>query len=434
MRKSLLILSLVAANLCSMPAVAAPMESETAAPTASEAVQPESALSAQPESSASVQSKTTTTAVSFSIGTPSSRPDDNVISFQPIGRVLLDAAAYGGNDGEEFNAGATISEARLGVIARYGKWTGKVELGYSYGQFAARDLYVQYNFKPNLFVCAGNFIHPYGLQSATSSSMKISFEEPTSSAVFNFARLVGINFTYYNNRAYAALSANVESASLLHPTNELGRTGYGCLSRFVWHPISGAGEVVQFGFSYCMQSPQYNSDKNLSHHVWTSSAYFPTKVARVKAVEAVVTDACNYINFTPELLLNFGGMALEAQYFYSRVNRHNDLQAFNGWGAYGALRGLVRGGKYRYNNAMAALATPSAGSVELVALYNHTNLSHRQSGIFGGRINDVSLTANWYVNKYVIWRFRAGYTHRWDHSSLPTVDLGSFQTRLQILF
>ena len=80
------------------------------------------------------------------------------------------------------------------------------------------------------------------------------------------------------------------------------------------------------------------------------------------------------------------------------------------------------------------LATPAPKSLELVLSYNYTTLTSPKADIWGGRLNDVSATVNYYINKYMIFRFRYAYTHRWDSDLGPKRDLSTFLARLQIIF
>lgn len=358
---------------------------------------------------------------------------ENVISIQPTGRILMDGAAYASDD-DRFKAGVAFPDIRIGVKARYGKWRACIDVGYAFDKVSLKDVYLQYDFSPAFMLRAGSFIHQFTLQSASSSSMKISMEEPTSNEAFNFPRLIGLMGVYDKGEFFGSLSLNVESKAIKKHANELGKTGWGGLSRLVWRPVDRKGSVAQIGMSLALQSAQYNDDPALNHRSVGISANFPTRVNSVSAIDALVTDARNSFRFSPELLLAVGRVALESQYYHMRVNRHDGLEAFTAWGAYGMLRGLLKGDCYSYSHADAALATPAPKSLELVLLYNHTTLSDAQTGIYGGRVNDISLTANWYINKYIIWRLRAGYTHRWDRDAMPDVDLGAFQTRLQIIF
>lgn len=357
----------------------------------------------------------------------------NVIVIQPTGRILMDAAAYATND-DEFKAGVAIPDVRAGVKASYGKWKAKVDIGYAFSKLSLKDIFLEYDFTPSFLLRAGSFIHQFGLQSATSSSMKVSMEEPTSNETFNFPRMIGVMAQYDEGQFFGTFSLNVESNAVKMHANEMGKTGYGGMSRLVWRPRHEHGFVAQVGMSFALQTAQYNSDPALNHRSVQIGANFPTRVNSISMINALVPEARNSFRFSPELLFNVGRIALEAQYYYMRVNRHDDLNAFTGWGAYGMLRGIAIGGDYKYSHADAGLATPAPKTLELVLLYNHTSLSCAKAGILGGRVNDVSLTANWYINKFMIWRFRAGYTHRWDRAATPDVNLGAFQTRLQIIF
>lgn len=357
----------------------------------------------------------------------------NTITIQPTGLLLMDAAAYCGNS-DEIKAGVAIPDVRIGLKAGYNNWKARVDMGFAYGKVNLKDIYLQYNFNPNVFIKGGYFIHNYGLQTSYSSTMKSSMEESTSNEAFSFLRLLGVMAVYDKGQFFGALSLNAESNAMKLHANEMGKTGWGGLTRLAWRPYHDNGAVAQVGISFALQTAQYNTNPNFNHRSVVFGANFPTRINTVSAANAFVAEAKNSFRFSPELLLNFGRVALESQYFYNRVNRHDDLEAFTGWGAYGLLRGIAIGGDYRYNHTDANLAAPSPKSLELVLQYNYTSLSNLKAGIFGGRVNDISLTANWYINKFMIWRLRAGYTHRFDCATMPDVDLGTFQTRLQFIF
>ena len=100
--------------------------------------------------------------------------DEPKLKVSPTGRILLDGALFAGNYGDLFKPGLAIPDARAGVKASYGNWTAKVDIGYAYGKVGLKDIYIEYNFDDENLIRGGNFIHQYGLQSATSSSMKVT--------------------------------------------------------------------------------------------------------------------------------------------------------------------------------------------------------------------------------------------------------------------
>lgn len=357
---------------------------------------------------------------------------DEKIKLTPIGRALVDAAAYMTGD-DRFAAGAAIPEARLGLRGAYRDFKAKVEVGVSYGKLTLKDIYIEADFGENWLVRAGNFIHQYGLQSAYNVSMKSTMEMPVSNSVFDLPRSIGVMGTYCSPYWLLSATVGVESRASLLSSTEMGKTGWGIDGRFVWRPRHDDGYIVQIGWSGAYLTPQYNADAELNHESVTLNGNFPTSVARVSAVGADVTDARVYFKFTPELLIAKGRLALESQYYYGHVFRRNKND-YTAYGAYAILRGIIKGDGYRYYSPDARLDTPSPKSFELSLCYNYTCLTDRSAGISGGRVSDISCTLNWYINRYVIWRLRGGYSHSWDRADTDPVNLGSIQTRLQIIF
>lgn len=356
------------------------------------------------------------------------------LKISPTGRILLDGALYAGKTHDLFAPGVALTDASMGVKASYGKWAAKIDIGYSYGKVGLKDIYLQYNFNDENLLRGGNFIHQYGLQSSTSSSMKCTMEEPTSNEVFNAPRQLGIMYIHSADKWLATGSLHVEPQSSILRANDMHKQGYGVLSRVIARPTHEDGITVQLGISGGFGTPQYDSDKNLNHHIFEIGGNFPTRVNKVKAVNATVDNAMNMLKFTPELLLSYNNFALEAQYFFNRYNRRQHFHAFTGQGAYVTLRSLLSGDKYGYSMTDGSLATPAPKSLELVINYNYTTLTDTKALIGGGRINDLSAAVNYYINKYMLCRFRYAYTHRWDCAIGPKVDLSSFQARMQIIF
>lgn len=358
------------------------------------------------------------------------------LKVTPTGRILMDAAAYTSNEKELFPAGVAIPDARIGVKASYGKWGAKVDMGFAYGKVSLKDIYFSHQFDPNNQIKFGYFIHQFGLQSATSSSMKISMEEPMVNEALNNPRMLGIQYTYDKSQFFATASLYAESKAMQLHSNELRKTGYGGLTRLVWRPLMAApgqnGNMAQVGISFQVGSGEYGDADN--HNSYSISANFPTRVAKVQAIGATVDNVNCVFKFTPELLLAHRNFALEAQYYYVSLGRKYDLAAYKAWGAYGMLRCLAIGGDYAYSHGDAGIATPRPKSLEFVLGYSYTNTSDSKVHICGGRAQDLFLTANWYINKYMIWRVRAGYTHRFDRTAAPDVNLGALQTRFQIIF
>lgn len=356
------------------------------------------------------------------------------IKIQPTGRILMDGAIYATDEHDLFKTGVAVPDARLGVKATYGNWKAKVDVGFAYGKVGLKDIFFEYDFNESNLLRLGSFIHQYGLQSATSSSMKCTMEEPTSNEIFNNPRQIGLMYVHSADKFFATASAHVEPQAMILTPTQTNEQGYGLMSRLVYRPIHSDGVVVQAGISGGFATPSHKDVDGRKEAIFSFNGNFPTRVNKVSALGATVDEAMNQFKFTPELLLSYGPLALESQYFYNQVNRRNNLNHFTGQGAYVTARGLILGGNYGYSMADAGLATPGKGALECVLSYNYTDLVDQKAGIFGGRINDLSCTFNYYINKYMIARFRYSYTHRWDRAGEPSVDLNAFQLRLQVIF
>ena len=353
----------------------------------------------------------------------------------PTGRILLDGALYASPQKEMFKDGVAIPDVRLGAKMSYGKWSAKVDIGYAYGKVGLKDIFIQYTFNEKNLIKGGSFIHQYGLQSSTSSSMKPTMEEPVSNAIFNDPRQLGVMYEHSGDKFLATASAHVEPSAttfILKPT-QFTQEGYGFRSRLVARPFHTDGKIAQVGISGAFGTPQRTNDPD-THDSFQFKSNFPTRVAQVTALDAKVDHAMNLWKFTPELLLAYKKVALESQYYFVRVNRRQDLHAFTGQGAYVTLRGIILGGDYGYNMIDGGIATPAPKTLEVVADYNYTKASDAAAGIHGGRLNDFSLTFNYYINKWMIARLHYSYTHTWDRTGVEPITLNGFMARLQVIF
>lgn len=365
--------------------------------------------------------------------------DTPKFEIRPTGRILIDGALYASPQKSDFKDGVAIPDARLGVKMKYGKWDAKIDVGFAYNKVGLKDLYIGYNFNDKSLIRVGSFIHQYGLQSATSSSMKCTMEEPVSNAVFNDSRQLGVMYVYYPDKFLITASAHAEpsATTVILTPDQFTQEGYGFRSRMVYRPIHSDGVTVQVGVSGGFASPQRHADIDGVdvHDGFQFKSNFPTRVSQVTALNAVVDHSMNLWKFTPELLLSYGRVALESQYFYNQVNRRNNLHHFTGQGAYAIARGLLFGDtRYGYSLYDGGLTTPGPKTLECVLGYNYTKLSDAKAGIFGGRMNDFSVTFNYYINKYMTARLHYSYTHTWDRAGQKSMTLNGFMARLQVLF
>ena len=357
------------------------------------------------------------------------------VEIKSVGRIHFDGGVLGANNyHNEFVSGIALADFRAGLLMRYRQWKSKIEMGYANQALSVKDVFIEYDFNKHTLLRGGYFLHQFGMQSVFGASAKISMEEPLSNSAFYNNRLVGLMLMHQKDKFFGTLSLFAENEAMKKSADKTGSQGMGMMSRLLYRLHREEGNIFHIGISGAFETPRYNKDAALNHSSYILKTYFPTRIAKVTAQEATINNATFLYKFSPELLLAKGHWGLEAQYYYLNVNRKNGFEAFDASGAYAMVRTIIKGNPYAYADADAVMATPKAGAMELVAGYNYTDLSNSKAGILGGRLNDYSLTFNYYINKYVIWRVRTSYTSVGYHKDRENTNLGLIETRLQIKF
>ena len=361
-------------------------------------------------------------------------------SIKPTGRILMDGAVYmGGNskiendEDTKFVDGVAIPDLRLGAKASYGKWKAKIDVGFGYGKVGLKDTYIEYDINENNFIRGGYFVPQWGLNSETSSSMKPSYEEPSSNEFFYAnPRLLALMWVYDKGQYFAGTSVFTEANAMKKNATEMGKQSWGVQTRLLYRPKHIDGDVLQLGCSF-----NYSSPDNEEHNGFNYSANFPSRVSKVTDLSATIDHAKGSFKLSPEFLLIKGNMAFEAQYYYMNVIRKDGFKNFKAHGAYGMFRALLIGSQYTYTHTDAGVATPAAGSLEMVLGYNYTKGSDSSAAVWGGISQDANCTFNYYVNSWMIARLRYSYTTVRDRkveNLLPKRHVNILEARLQIIF
>lgn len=407
------------------------------------------------------------------------------IRIAPVGRVLLDGGVFVTPDKEMQRPGVVLPDVSVGGVMNIGKWDVRLDVGFNFKQIGFRDVFFRYTFNDRMFFKIGHFHQPYGLQSATTNTFKVSMEQPIVNKVLNEDRQLGAMYEYADSLFFAAFSAHADTQSALGRlslTDGKIAEGYGLQTRLAIHPICRAGRILQVGISGAYTLPPVTmkgattaADGSLIEgektRSFSYSAPFPTRVFNETALSAVVSHARNSWSFSPELLAAFGPVALESQYYFRQVNRSPETNLASGsaatpasssaatsdaassknhpyqsYGAYAIVRGLLLGGDYKYSTTTGALVNPGKGALELVGMYNYVNLIDSRAGIHGGRLQGFSATINWYINRFMILRLQYSHTYAWHRPaafplSAPTSpsfaaprQLNALQFRLQVNF
>lgn len=358
---------------------------------------------------------------------------ENKLVVKPSGRILMDAAFLSSSNkavDEQCVDGVNVPDIRIGMKVSYGKWEGKADIGYARGSVSPKDIFIQYNFNKQNFLRGGYFVHQFGYQSATSSSFKVSMEEPETHSAFGVGgRLVGLMYEHSDNKFMGTGSVYTDAQSFKKQTNHTGYQGSGFLTRLVYHPLIEKGNLFHVGIGLNYELAAENRS-NMEF-----KAPYPVRVAGINAIGAKITDAKSDFKFSGEVMAAKGHVGIEGQYIFMNVDRKGDAKSYNAWGAYGNLRFLLNN-EYEYVKNDAGIATPAPKSWELVAAYNYTDMNDAKAGFHGGKLSDWALTMNYYINKYMIWRVsghivRAGES---DYSGFNKNTFRVIETRLQFKF
>lgn len=358
---------------------------------------------------------------------------ENKLVVKPSGRILMDAAFLNSSNkavDEQCVDGVNVPDIRIGMKVSYGKWEGKADIGYARGSVSPKDIFIQYNFNKENFLRGGYFVHQFGYQSSTSSSFKVSMEEPETHSAFGVGgRLVGLMYEHSDNKFMGTGSVYTDAQSFKKQTNQTGYQGTGLLTRLVYHPLIEKGNLFHVGIGLNYELAAENRS-NMEF-----KAPYPVRVAGINAIGAKITDAKSDFKFSGELMAAKGHVGIEGQYIFMNVDRKGDAKSYNAWGAYGNLRFLLNN-EYEYVKNDAGIATPAPKSWELVAAYNYTDMNDAKAGFHGGKLSDWALTMNYYINKYMIWRVsghivRAGES---DYSGFNKNTFRVIETRLQFKF
>lgn len=393
------------------------------------------------------------------IGTAAFAQEDKLV-VKPSGRLLFDGALMNSSNdevNEQTQGGLSIPDVRLGAKAKYGKWEAKFDIGYARQSLSLKDVFIQYNFDKKNFLRGGYFVHQFGYQSATSSSFKVSMEEPeTHSLLGSGSRLLGVMFVHEADKFHGAFSLYSDNASMKNNT----RTGYqgnGAMTRLLYVPFTERGKIFQFGVGGAYDHKR--KDRALT---WSSN--YPDRVSSTTAIGADGAKLGLDYSFkvTSELALAKKWFGLEAQYIFMTAHRDKDAQVnqnaatayrtatgnelklknYKAWGAYANARFLLNS-EYSYVSGDAGIATPDPKSWEIVAAYNYSDMNsgnRSEDGGYnyynGGRLCDYSLTMNYYINKYFLWRVSAHYVHSGEseYTGFGKNDYKVLETRLQIKF
>lgn len=363
---------------------------------------------------------------------------DEKVKFSPSARIYLDGATFL-EDKTDLSNGVNIPDVRLGFKADYQQWSVKVDMGFGKGKVAAKDVFLQYNLNKTSHLKAGHFYEPFGAERIESSSRTKFMTRNATSNAFAPGRNIGVAYTGWSNMLWYSAGLFADGGALAN--SKEGDDGYAATGRFVVSPLRTEGAVFHIGLGGTLRTADANGreevDGVLRDKVRSISykAGLNTNIESVNPIAVSISDANYQAKYGVELIGALGPVSLQSEYFHSNVRRNNDKATYQAKGAYGQLGFLLTGQKYSYSSSSAMLARPANKSLELVARFNYTDMDDKRSGIYGGTIRDWSLAANYYLNKFIMFRANYSYMSMGDYNpALASEKVHAIQGRIQVAF
>lgn len=360
---------------------------------------------------------------------------DESVKITPMGRFYLDGASYI-EDETDLSNGVYLSDIRLGLKAKYKQFDIKVDIGFAGSKVGAKDVFLQYNLNKSSYVRTGHFAEPFGIDHMESSANIKFITANASSFAFSPGRKLGAEYIGWNKYMWVGAGLFADSDALNNSVD--GDDGYSATGRFVFNPLQQPGKIFHVGLSGSYRKADangYDADGKQNDKVIAYSSRLNTNIEKRKVLNAVISDADYQAKYAVELMGAYGPVFLQAEYFNSLVERKHDLPAYRASGAYAQMGFLAIGGNYTYSSSWARMGTPKPKSLEFALRYNYTDLDNDHSGIKGGRLSDWSFAANYYLNKYVMFRLNYSYMNVGKNNPLAAgEDISSVQARVQVVF
>ncbi|MCI2087667.1 MAG: OprO/OprP family phosphate-selective porin [Prevotella sp.] len=366
------------------------------------------------------------------------------LSLKVSGRGYIDGTQVIQNSDEHEPSGVSISDLRIGVSGKWENWSAKIDLGYAQKKISYKDIYLQYNFKPNSYARIGHYAEPIGIDYMESSGNIKFIDAGIVQQAFAPGRRLGIEYIGWNKGLWVGAGA-FDDANFSNKRNgqEAG-DGYSLTGRVVYAPMYNPGSIFHIGIATSYRVPtagSYQDDRIDSYGCTLGSPVISDEFNT-----ASVEHAKHNLRLGTELIAAYNRIAIQSEYMYSNTSRTNtvsDLKSYKAWGAYGQVAIQLIGQPYEYSQSWARLALPEPGSLELAVRFAHVDLEDPEAGLgvhelttnngkilqVGRITNQLTVGLNYYYKPFL--RFKLDY----DNSHLRGMESFNMITgRIQFFF
>lgn len=260
----------------------------------------------------------------------------------------------------------------------------------------------------------GQFITPFGMDGLTSAR-ELTFLERAVPFTFLLFRQIGM--MYHGTSEDDSVTWSI--AGFRYPTgpwgSSIGDSGYGMSARFTGLLYDeGEDGAVHLGGGFVFADPAENLLR------YRNLPEFSILLAPA-LVDTGFMDVNHFFNMNAELATTCGPFHAQSEIFFAFTDQMDGTQTVFP-GAYAQVAWILTGEHrpYKYKSGVLGRVIPDhpfgkcgIGAWEIAGRWSYLDLN--DENILGGRVNDLSLGMNWYLNKNT--KFQFNYIHSFLDSS-----------------
>ncbi len=328
---------------------------------------------------------------------------DGKYSFQPFGRVHLDATHFD-DDMKDHASNANFRRARLGMKGNLGEdFKYKSEIDFAEEAVNFKEVTLTYTGLDAADIKVGHQKPAFGMEQNTSSNYIMFTERSAPTNAFTRDEEIGAN-----------VLAGGDNWSL---------TG-GIFNEDAGNDDTGEDEdiTVDIRGSVNVLGMTNNTGDNVLHIGGGISHRYPTGTINFDAKPAgdgddiIDTGAIGSVDdvgvYGVELAAVFGPVSFQGEYFMTDVSRSGGMPDAEFDGHYAQAGWFITGESRPYKgkignfsrvkpNKPFSLSEGGPGAWEVLARYENVDLNDDSAGIMGGELDNVSVGVNWHLTDHV---------------------------------
>lgn len=347
------------------------------------------------------------------------------IEVRLIGRALFDGGLFF-SDKTPLGNGVEVNDLRLGVVARMPEhWSAKLEIGFAKNKVSAKDIYLDYSRGRHL-IRVGHAFETFGLEYGTGTADMKFHTHATAVRVFGDRRKLGVSYIY-NGDPFSVSAGLFSDGDVENNSDE--DEGFALAGRFLFRPRMTESQTLHLGASF-----RFSEHGKAEAGTLTFSAGAPSDLISARFLHAEVTQVVNQWRLGGEFLWVADRLLMQGEFVAALVNRSGPAENYTGLGGYMQMGYSLLGGSYGYNSLAGMSRSPGMGSLELLLRYGYTDTNDKNAGVLGGKQNDLSVGAIYYISRYIAVKGSYSWVSVDRHARGGEEQFSMLQGRFQVNF